>query len=155
MLHHLVISTLLFSQITHLNTPQFDYPVANHFVVSPYLAPQTKYSAGHRGIDFNSSPDEEIHSPVNGQIGFSGKVGFRNLITIKFEDREVTLEPVCSEMTENTEVLQGQIIGHFCSPDPEYQWHCENCIHLGLKTPAGYLSPEIYLSGLSPSRLLP
>jgi len=155
MLHQLVIITLILSQIGRLETPAFNYPVTSQEVVRSYLAPKTKYSSGHRGIDLKVFGNEEIKSPVSGVIGFTGKVGFRDLVTIKFQDREITLEPVCGSLPSNTAVSAGQVIGNFCEPDAEYKWHCESCIHFGLKTPGGYLSPELYLGSLTPSRLLP
>ncbi|NBQ93245.1 MAG: hypothetical protein EBT82_02525 [Micrococcales bacterium] len=155
MVHQIAVICLIFSQVGKVEAPQFVYPVASREIVEHYLAPATKYSPGHRGIDQDATPNEEILAPVSGFIGFTGKVGYRDLVTIKFSDREITLEPVCGTLQENSPVGAGDVIGNFCEPDPEYKWHCLGCIHFGLKTPNGYLSPELYLGGLTPSRLLP
>jgi len=150
----LLIFALLGSQ---LGSPQelWFFPIAQGQILRAYRAPETPYGAGHRGIDIRANLDEEVVSPTSGSISFNGKVGYRNLITINSSYGTLTMEPVCSDLPVGEMVQPGSPIGWVCSPDPEYAWHCELCLHLGLKTEDGYLSPELYLGGLQPSRLLP
>jgi hypothetical protein len=136
-------------------TPELAMP-APGTILNQYLAPLTPYSGGHRGIDIESQINEEILSPATGTISFVGKVGYRNLITISFGDKKISLEPVCSELLEGTLVTQGEVIGRVCEPDPQYQWHCEiTCIHFGIRNSDGYFSPLALIGGLPPSRLVP
>lgn len=130
-------------------------PIAGGQIVRPFRAPETPYGPGHRGIDISAAMNNPVLSPTDGTISFIGKVGYRNLVTVETPQGFMTMEPVCSEMLVGEPIQAGSEIGSVCLPDPEYVWHCGECLHLGLRTESGYLSPELYLGGLTPSRLLP
>jgi hypothetical protein len=139
--------------------PTIALPLAFQFpedTINQYLAPMTEYGEGHRGIDLASFIGEEVLSPANGVISFSGKVGYRNVVSVQFGNSLTSsLEPVCSDVVEGTEVLMGDVIGLVCQPDPEYLWHCEmSCLHFGTRSEAGYFSPLALIGGLSPSKLV-
>jgi hypothetical protein len=121
-----------------------------------YLAPMTEYRAGHRGIDLPAIIGDPVLSPATGEISFVGKVGYRNVVSVKFgSSLTASIEPVCSEMLEGTPVTIGEDIGFLCEPDPEYVWHCiETCMHFGTRSEAGYFSPLTLIGGLSPSKLV-
>jgi len=143
--------------LAQLASPDISWglPLQNSQIVRHYLAPLTQYSTGHRGVDFPAVIAEPIYSPTRGVVFFVGKVGYRRLITIQTEQGRLTLEPVCSSLQEGDEITRSEEIGTLCEPDPEYRWHCEFCLHLGLKSAAGYLSPELFIYGMTPSRLKP
>lgn len=121
-----------------------------------YIAPMTEYGEGHRGIDLATQIGEPVLSPADGEISFVGKVGYRNVMSVRFGDSlTASLEPVCSELVEGTYVLMGEEIGLVCEPDPEYLWHCsDTCLHFGTRSEAGYFSPLSLIGGLGPSRLV-
>lgn len=121
-----------------------------------YIAPMTEYGEGHRGIDLPAQIGGQVLSPASGQISFSGKVGYRNVVSIRFGNSfTASLEPVCSDLVEGTQVLMGETIGIVCEPDLEYLWHCEQtCLHFGTRSDAGYFSPLALIGGLSPSKLV-
>jgi murein DD-endopeptidase MepM/ murein hydrolase activator NlpD len=116
----------------------------------------SEYGEGHRGIDLATLVGDEVLSPADGEISFSGKVGYREVISVKFGNSlTASMEPVCSELVEGTQVFRGDVIGLVCQPDPEYVWHCEmTCLHFGTRSEAGYFSPLALIGGLSPSRLV-
>jgi septal ring factor EnvC (AmiA/AmiB activator) len=116
----------------------------------------TEYGEGHRGIDLATQVGEPVLSPADGEISFVGKVGYRNVISVRFGNSlTASMEPVCSDLVEGTFVLMGEEIGLVCEPDPEYIWHCsETCLHFGTRSEAGYFSPLALIGGLSPSRLV-
>jgi len=126
-------------------------------VINQYESPLTEYGAGHRGIDLPATMGSEVISPVSGEISFSGQVGYRDSISIKFAGTMwASLEPVCSDMAEGTLVSAGEPIGTVCQTNPNYQWHCEiTCIHFGTRTEDGYFSPLAVIGGLPVSRLVP
>lgn len=126
-------------------------------VINQYEGPLLPYGAGHRGIDLPAALGTTVISPVSGEITFSGQVGYRDSISIRFGGSMwATLEPVCSDMAEGTLVSAGDPIGTLCQTNPNYQWHCElPCIHFGTRTDAGYFSPLALIGGLSGSRLVP
>lgn len=120
-----------------------------------YLAPMTEYGSGHRGIDLPAVLGDQVISPATGEISFVGKVGYRNLISVRFGNSlTASLEPVCSELVEGMAVFIGDVVGTVCQPDAEYIWHCEQtCLHFGTRNEAGYFSPLALIGGLAPSRL--
>jgi len=120
-----------------------------------YRAPMTEYGSGHRGIDLPVLMGSLVLSPANGQISFAGKVGYRNVVSVRFGNSlSASVEPVCSELFEGSQVSIGDEIGLVCEPDPEYVWHCaETCLHFGTRSEAGYFSPLAIIGGLSPSKL--
>ncbi|MEY3933491.1 MAG: hypothetical protein RLZZ606_90 [Actinomycetota bacterium] len=139
--------------------PTLALPLANQEpqdTLNDYIAPMSEYGEGHRGIDLATLVGDEVFSPANGEISFSGKVGYREVISVKFGNSlTASMEPVCSELVKGTQVLMGDVIGLVCQPDPEYVWHCEmTCLHFGTRSEAGYFSPLALIGGLSPSRLV-
>jgi hypothetical protein len=126
-------------------------------LINQYQSPLTEYGAGHRGVDLPATMGSEVISPVSGEISFSGQVGYRDSISIKFAGTMwASLEPVCSDMAEGTLVSAGEPIGTVCQTNPNYQWHCEiTCIHFGTRTENGYFSPLALIGGLPVSRLVP
>jgi hypothetical protein len=126
-------------------------------LINQYQSPLTEYGAGHRGVDLPATMGSEVISPVSGEISFSGQVGYRDSISIKFAGTMwASLEPVCSDMAEGTLVSAGEPIGTVCQTNPNYQWHCEiTCIHFGTRTEDGYFSPLALIGGLPVSRLVP
>lgn len=123
----------------------------NHFI-----APMTEYGEGHRGIDLPALIGDRVLSPASGQVSFSGKVGYRNVLSVSFGNSiTASMEPVCSGLPEGASVVKGDEIGFVCEPDIEYQWHCtETCLHFGTRTEAGYFSPLALIGGLGPSKLV-
>ena len=124
--------------------------------INHYIAPMSEFGEGHRGIDLATQIGDPVLSPADGEISFAGKVGYRNVISVRFGNSlTASLEPVCSELAEGTYVLKGEDIGLVCEPDPEYLWHCpETCLHFGTRSEAGYFSPLALIGGLGPSRLV-
>lgn len=124
--------------------------------INHYIAPMTEYGEGHRGIDLATQIGETVLSPADGEISFVGKVGYRNVISVRFGNSlTASLEPVCSAMLEGTFVLMGEEIGLVCEPDPDYVWHCpKSCLHFGTRSEAGYFSPLALIGGLGPSKLV-
>jgi murein DD-endopeptidase MepM/ murein hydrolase activator NlpD len=130
--------------------------ITSQDTLNHYIAAMTEYGEGHRGIDLPAQIGEQVLSPASGQISFSGKVGYRNVVSIQFGNSfTASLEPVCSELFEGTNVLVGEVIGLVCEPDLEYLWHCgQTCLHFGTRSASGYFSPLALIGGLSPSRLV-
>lgn len=156
----LITSTLLVSPANSSDQePPLAMPLAfqgPEETINHYIAPMTEYGEGHRGIDLVTQIGEPVLSPADGKISFVGKVGYRNVISVRFGNSlTASLEPVCSMLVEGTYVLMGEEIGLFCEPDPEYLWHCpETCLHFGTRSDAGYFSPLALIGGLGPSRLV-
>lgn len=121
-----------------------------------YIAPMTEYGEGHRGIDLPVLIGAPVLSPASGQISFSGKVGYRNVVSVSFGNSlTASMEPVCSDLAQGAPVAKGDVVGFVCEPDIEYLWHCtETCLHFGTRTETGYFSPLALIGGLGPSKLV-
>lgn len=150
-----IVFSLLINYLPNPIEP-WQSPLAEPLLLQQYLAPASEYSAGHRGIDLAAELDQTVYAPVSGIVSYSGKVGYRQVLSINTLQGTITFEPVCSNYAVGSAIQIGQPIGAICQPDAEYSWHCDApCMHLGLKTSSGYLSPEVFIFGMSPSRLLP
>lgn len=126
-------------------------------LVRDFLAPESEYGSGHRGIDFLVRPNEPVSSPVDGEVYFVGKVVNRSVITIRgFDGSLASFEPVCSDLDKFQEVAAGEVIGTWCKPDQSYLPHCEKtCVHLSARVASGYLNPLWLMRHIEPSRLMP
>lgn len=122
-----------------------------------YLAPETAYGPGHRGIDFSISPKEQISTPVSGEIAFVGKVVNRMVLTIRgYDGYLASFEPLCASVELNQEVMAGEVVGKWCEPEASYLNDCpEICLHLSARSSNGYLNPLWLMRLIEPSRLMP
>lgn len=127
------------------------WPVAgDHDVVRPYIAPSTRYSAGHRGVDL-ASADGVLLAPADGVVRFTGVVVDRPVLTIDHGGGVVSsYEPVESALMRGDAVGRGQQIGTILPG------HCSIlCVHLGVRIDGRYVSPMRFLGGIPRAVLLP
>ncbi len=128
------------------------WPIAEpHPIVRPFIAPDTPYSSGHRGIDIAAPVGASVRSPADGVVHFSGFVVDRYLVSIDHDGGLISsFEPVLSTLAEGTIVRRGEQIGALQSG------HCgAPCLHFGVRLHGQYISPLNYLGGISHSVLLP
>jgi murein DD-endopeptidase MepM/ murein hydrolase activator NlpD len=126
------------------------WPVpGDHRIVRPFIAPSTKYSAGHRGIDIAASGD--VYAPANGVVHFVGFVVNRDVLSIQHPGGVISsYEPVSSTLHAGETVTRGEIIGTI---EPG---HCaELCLHFGVRIDGQYVSPLLFLGGIERPVLLP
>ncbi|WP_341954290.1 M23 family metallopeptidase [Salinibacterium sp. TMP30] len=130
----------------------WEWPVANpHPIVRPYIAPETPYSAGHRGVDIDVGATAELRAPADGIVHFVGTVVDRPVLSIRHPDGLISsYEPVTSTLARGDVVTQGQPIGKVQAG------HCERaCLHFGVRLDGEYVSPLNYLSEIPRAVLLP
>jgi len=126
-------------------------------LVNLYRQPNSDYSAGHRGIDYQVKAGQPVLAPADGEVWFSGKVVNRQLISLKHPDGNLTeFEPVCTDLQKGEPVFLGQEIGQICEADSNYRQHCQEstCLHFSIRQLGEYLSPQVFIGGINPSRLL-
>lgn len=126
-------------------------------LINLYRQPNSDYSAGHRGIDYQVTIGQPVLAPADGQVWFSGKVVNRNLISLMHPDGNLTeFEPVCTDLQKGEPVFLGQEIGQVCEADASYRQHCRNatCLHFSIRQLGEYMSPQVFIGGINPSRLL-
>ncbi|KQP01291.1 murein hydrolase activator EnvC family protein [Leifsonia sp. Leaf264] len=121
-------------------------------IVAEFVAPATRYSAGHRGIDLATASGTAVLAPTDAVVSFVGVVVDRPLITLAYGDGVlVSLEPVLASVGEGDQVERGQVIGTAASGG-----HCgDGCLHLGVRVHGEYISPLAYITGLPRAVLLP
>ncbi|MET0975282.1 MAG: M23 family metallopeptidase [Leifsonia sp.] len=121
-------------------------------VVRDYRAPDTRYSAGHRGIDLAAVPGAPVLAVTDGVVSFAGTVVDRPLVTIAVDDGIlVSLEPVDAAVEAGERVVRGRPIGVVATGG-----HCgEGCLHLGVRVHGEYASPRAFIGGIPRAILLP
>ena len=127
-------------------------------LINQYRQPNSDYSAGHRGVDYQVSLDQAILAPADGVVYFAGMVVNRSLLSIKHGSAISTeFEPVCATVSPGQAVLRGQIVAKVCDATVTYQQHCfaVRCLHFAMKLNGKYLSPLALIGRMNPSRLLP
>jgi len=119
-----------------------------------YLAPLTKYSPGHRGIDIEIPVGDPVFSPESGTVSFVGLVVDRDVLTITTNlGFFASFEPICTNLQVGDLVQKGQEIGYHCAATKDYDYHCFSCVHESTRNPFGYLSPLYMMGKLRPSTL--
>lgn len=122
-----------------------------HLVVKDFVAPESPWGPGHRGVDIGASGSPTLRAPVSGRLRFVGEVVSRGVVTI--ETREgllVSMEPVTTALPSGSAVSAGQAIGIVEGG------HCSTaCLHLGVRRNGEYLSPMVFLGYERRAVLLP
>ncbi len=155
------IASILTTILTMIFIPQatgdWQQPFSNQIAQrgSEYLAPESEYGPGHRGVDSVQELGSPIKAPVSGKIFFVGLVVDRNVVTIRSPSGYLaSFEPACTDLIVGEGVLAGEKFAWHCSPQESYDYHCESCIHFSVRSKFGYLSPDFFLSEILPSVIL-
>jgi murein DD-endopeptidase MepM/ murein hydrolase activator NlpD len=121
-------------------------------VTRGFVAPATRYAAGHRGIDIRASPSEAIRAPRDGIVSFSGSVAGRPVLSISHPgDLISSVEPVLATVSRGDPVTAGTVVGTVAAGG-----HCDgSCIHFGVRLHGEYVSPLLFLAGVPRAVLLP
>jgi len=148
----LALLPLAAASATESSTELWEWPVeAPHPIVRPYLAPETPYSSGHRGIDIDAGSLADVLAPVDGVVHFSGVVVDRPVLSILHDGGLISsYEPVSSSLSRGDAVVRGQVVGEVQAG------HCsERCLHFGVRRHGEYVSPLNYLGVIPRAILLP
>jgi murein DD-endopeptidase MepM/ murein hydrolase activator NlpD len=130
------------------------WPVqAPHPVTRGFEAPESRFAAGHRGIDIAAASGTVVVAPSDGEVYFAGAVVDRPVLSIRHGAAVLTsYEPVSTTLVAGDRVLRGQVIGEVAPAGA----HCDrNCLHFGVRVHGDYVSPLTMLGGIPRSVLLP
>jgi murein DD-endopeptidase MepM/ murein hydrolase activator NlpD len=148
----LVLLPLAAASAAVSSTEMWEWPVeAPHPIVRPYLAPETPYSSGHRGIDIDTGSLADVLAPTDGVVHFSGVVVDRPVLSILHDGGVISsYEPVSSSLSRGDKVVRGQVVGQV------QVGHCSaRCLHFGVRLNGEYVSPLNYLGVIPRAILLP
>lgn len=131
-------------------------PTGSPEVLRPFSAPPAPWAPGHRGIDLAVPTGQEIRSPADGVVSFSGVVVNREVLSIDHGAGYVSsFEPVSSELDGGEAVSAGEVIAVLDDYE-DGSPHCEEpCVHWGVRHHGDYINPLLLLGDLEPSILLP
>lgn len=106
------------------------WPLQHVHVVHSFDLPAQPWLAGNRGVDLQAAHDDVLIAPADGVIAVVGKVGGKDVVTIRHGTYRSTFEPAISERQVGQIVKQGEafavVKGH--------SNHCdEHCVHWGVK----------------------
>ena len=118
-------------------------------VERPFIAPATRYSAGHRGVDLLAGAI--VYAPADGTVRFAGVVVDRPVLSIDHGGGVVSsYEPVVASVAKGDTVTAGQAIGTVL------EGHCRSpCVHVGVRVDGEYVSPLSFFGEIPRAVLLP
>ena len=157
MIRSLVAVLLAIAAVTAADTPRatdarWAWPIASpHPIARPYVAPDTPYGRGHRGVDIRAPAGSEVRAPADGVVHFAGFVVDRPVLSLEHAGGVLSsFEPVDAVVAEGEHVRRGQVIGTLLAG------HCANpCLHLGARVQGEYVNPLLFLGGVPRAVLLP
>jgi murein DD-endopeptidase MepM/ murein hydrolase activator NlpD len=121
-------------------------------VAARFDPPDSRWGAGHRGVDLVGHPVATVRSALPGQVRFAGRIADRGVVVVGHGATRTTYEPVRSTVAIGDEVAAGtpigrlEVAGSHCFPAA--------CLHWGWLRGETYLDP-LALVGSRPVRLLP
>lgn len=127
--------------------PRWRWPLSPRpEVVSPFVAPRSRWGPGHRGLDLAARPGQEVRAVAAGVVTHRGRVAGRGTLTVTHPGGiRTTYEPVTSSLAKGDAVAQGQPVGRVS----EEAGHCipATCLHLGAIRGRDYLDPRPFFGG--------
>ncbi len=129
----------------------WSWPLDGRRVSGPFDLPDTRYSAGHRGIDVPGRVGEPVRAVAPGRVAFAGSVAGVGVVTIDHGRERSTYQPLRVGVKRGDSVSAGDVLGHL----RESGSHCATaCLHLGRLESESYLDPLDRLATESHVRLV-
>ena len=121
-------------------------------VVRGFDPPESRWGAGHRGVDLAAHAEQPVRAALAGTVTFAGRLAGRGVVVVSHGRTRTTYEPVAATVGVGDSVRAGDRIGRLQSGGS----HCAPavCLHWGLLAGELYLDP-LTLVGAGPVRLLP
>jgi murein DD-endopeptidase MepM/ murein hydrolase activator NlpD len=127
--------------------PRWEWPLSPRpEVVSPFVAPASRWGPGHRGLDLAAQPGQEVRAVAAGVVTHRGRVAGRGTLTVTHPGGvRSTYEPVASTLAKGDTVTRGQPVGMV----GDEAGHCRpsTCLHLGAIRGQDYLDPRPFFGG--------
>jgi murein DD-endopeptidase MepM/ murein hydrolase activator NlpD len=122
-------------------------------VVSGFDPPDTRWGAGHRGVDLAGHVGQPVRAAAPGRVTFAGRLAGRGVLVIDHGATRTTYEPVGASVAVGDTVGAGAVLGRL----ELFASHCfpRACLHWGLIEGAEHYLDPLTLVGAGPVRLLP
>jgi murein DD-endopeptidase MepM/ murein hydrolase activator NlpD len=122
-------------------------------VVSRFDPPETRWGAGHRGVDLAGHVGEPVRAAAPGRVTFAGRLAGRGVVVVDHGGTRITYEPVAASVAVGDSVDAGAVLGRL----ELFASHCfpRACLHWGLIEGAEHYLDPLTLVGAGPVRLLP
>jgi hypothetical protein len=107
-------------------------------VIDPFRPPDTPYGPGNRGIDYATTPGEEVVAPAEGEVTFAGAVaGGLHVVLLHADGIRTSLSFLAAVLVRRGQwVAAGTAVGLAASS-----------VHFGARRGAAYLDPASLLTG--------
>jgi murein DD-endopeptidase MepM/ murein hydrolase activator NlpD len=122
-------------------------------VAAPFDPPDTRWGAGHRGVDLAGRAGQPVRAAAPGRVTFAGRLAGRGVVVVDHGTTRTTYEPVDPSVAVGDTVTAGatlgslQLFGSHCFP--------RACLHWGLIEGRDHYLDPLTLVGAGPVRLLP
>ncbi|MEO5711603.1 MAG: M23 family metallopeptidase [Nocardioidaceae bacterium] len=122
-------------------------------VVEGFDPPDSRWGAGHRGVDLSGRPGQRVRSAEAGRVSFAGTLAGRGVVVVEHGATRTTYEPVDASVGVGDTVATGATIGRL----QLFGSHCfpAACLHWGLIEGRDHYLDPLTLVGAGPVRLLP
>jgi hypothetical protein len=116
-------------------------PPVGGTVIDPFRPPATPYGPGNRGIDYATSPGEEVRAADGGEVVFAGRVGLSQHVVVLHPDGLRTSYSFLAEVDvrRGDHVERGDVVGRAGEE-----------LHFGVRAGDTYLDPMALLRGEAP-----
>jgi murein DD-endopeptidase MepM/ murein hydrolase activator NlpD len=113
-------------------------------VTRPFDAPESRWGAGHRGVDLAAAPGTAVRAAGDGVVLFAGLVAGRPVVSVAHGDGlRTTYEPVDPAVRAGQRVGAGTVLGVLLPGHPGCP--AAACLHWGLRRGETYLDPLLLL----------
>ena len=122
-------------------------------VVSRFDPPESRWGAGHRGVDLAGRVGQPVRAAASGRVTFAARLAGRGVVVVDHGGNRTTYEPVAATVAVGDTVHAGATLGRL----ELFASHCfpRACLHWGLVEGAGHYLDPLTLVGAGPVRLLP
>ncbi|MGZ6998658.1 MAG: peptidoglycan DD-metalloendopeptidase family protein [Acidimicrobiia bacterium] len=109
-------------------------------VVRPFVAPRSRYGAGHRGVDLGATPGTPVVAVGSGTVTFAGSVAGSLHVGVDHGGGiRTSLSFLASvAVRRGQRVVRGQVLGVAGGAGPD---HDPGVVHLGLRVAGSYVDP--------------
>ncbi|MFN8015562.1 MAG: peptidoglycan DD-metalloendopeptidase family protein [Acidimicrobiia bacterium] len=127
------------------NDDAYSYPLKNPKIVNNFVKPETKYSSGHRGIDFFALKSTPVYAIADGQVIFAGRVAGALHVTVLHvgEIKSTYTFLLTKSVNVGENISKGQLVGTASGTNATGD---TNVFMLTMRLKNEYVDPLLYLN---------